>query len=59
MSPAHNAKTENSGRLLLRLPPDLHGELADLAEREGVSLNTLLTERLRRVAVQARRKNPR
>jgi predicted HicB family RNase H-like nuclease len=31
-----------SGRLVLRMPPALHGELAAEAGRQGVSLNTLL-----------------
>ena len=31
--------TAPSGRLLLRMPPDLHAELARAAEREGTSLN--------------------
>lgn len=35
-----------SGRLLLRMPPDLHGELAQAAEREGTSLNGYITARL-------------
>ena len=35
--PAH------SGRLLVRMPASLHDELAHAAEREGVSLNTLVT----------------
>jgi transcriptional regulator with XRE-family HTH domain len=35
--PAH------SGRLLVRMPASLHDELANAAEREGVSLNTLVT----------------
>jgi RNA polymerase sigma-B factor len=35
--PAH------SGRLLVRMPPSLHSELVRSAEREGVSLNTLVT----------------
>jgi hypothetical protein len=35
-----------SGRLLLRMPPDLHGELAQAAEREGTSLNGYIVERL-------------
>jgi RNA polymerase sigma-B factor len=33
----------HSGRLLVRMPPSLHAELARAAEREGVSLNTLIT----------------
>ncbi len=36
-----------SGRLLLRMPPDLHAELAQAAEREGSSLNGYITARLR------------
>lgn len=35
-----------SGRLLLRMPPDLHGELARAAEREGTSLNGYIIARL-------------
>jgi hypothetical protein len=33
----------HSGRLLLRMPQSLHAELAREAEREGVSLNALIT----------------
>ena len=33
----------HSGRLLVRMPPSLHAQLARTAEREGVSLNTLVT----------------
>ena len=36
-----------SGRLLLRMPPNLHAELARAAEREGSSLNGYITARLR------------
>ncbi len=36
-----------SGRLLLRMPPDLHAQLAQAAEREGSSLNGYITARLR------------
>jgi HicB family len=35
-----------SGRLLLRMPPDLHRELAQAAEREGSSLNSYIIARL-------------
>jgi hypothetical protein len=35
-----------SGRILLRMPPELHGELAERAERDGMSLNQLLTRLL-------------
>ena len=34
-----------SGRLLLRMPPNLHGELAQAAEREGSSLNGFILAR--------------
>jgi hypothetical protein len=46
---ARRAKTpasdENghSGRLLLRMPPELHSELAQSAERDGSSLNAYIT----------------
>lgn len=33
----------HSGRLLLRMPPTLHGELARAAERDGLSLNAYIT----------------
>ena len=35
-----------SGRLLLRMPSELHGELARAAEREGTSLNQFITRTL-------------
>jgi RNA polymerase sigma-B factor len=35
--------SSHSGRLLVRMPQTLHAELARVAEREGVSLNTLIT----------------
>ena len=35
-----------SGRLLLRLPRSLHTDLARVAEREGVPLNTYITTAL-------------
>jgi antitoxin HicB len=39
-----------SGRLLLRMPKSLHRELAEQAEREGVSLNQLVVTHLARLA---------
>lgn len=35
-----------SGRLLLRMPPELHAELTRAAERDGNSLNGYITARL-------------
>ena len=40
------ASAAPSGRLLLRMPPDLHAELTRAAEREGKSLNAFITGRL-------------
>jgi RNA polymerase sigma-B factor len=37
---------EHSGRLMLRMPHSLHGELARAAEREHVSLNQFITNSL-------------
>jgi hypothetical protein len=50
-TPAEPARTERrsrgaadpSGRLLLRMPRSLHGALAQIAERDGTSLNQLIT----------------
>jgi hypothetical protein len=36
----------HSGKLLLRMPPSLHAELAREAEEEGVSLNAFITSAL-------------
>lgn len=41
-----SAGTGRSGRLLLRMPAPLHGELSRRAEREGVSLNQLIVRTL-------------
>jgi predicted RNase H-like HicB family nuclease len=40
--PAPKAANGHSGRLLVRMPPSLHSELARCADREKVSLNTLI-----------------
>ena len=37
------APPQHSGKLLVRMPATLHDELAQAAEREGVSLNQLIT----------------
>ena len=47
-APARSAKPSeengsHSGRLLLRMPPSLHSELAQAAERHGMSLNAYIT----------------
>jgi predicted HicB family RNase H-like nuclease len=39
-----------SGRLMLRLPPDLHRELFLEAKRQGKSLNRVIAERLSRAS---------
>jgi hypothetical protein len=38
--------TRHSGKLLLRMPSELHSELAKAAEREGTSLNAYITQTL-------------
>jgi RNA polymerase sigma-B factor len=43
---AASKRGEHSGRLLLRMPNSLHGELARAAEREHVSLNQFITNTL-------------
>jgi hypothetical protein len=40
------SKPAPSGRLLLRMPAELHAELARAAEREGTSLNGFITKTL-------------
>jgi RNA polymerase sigma-B factor len=42
-APQSPQQSTHSGRLLVRMPQTLHAELARVAEREGVSLNTLIT----------------
>ncbi len=37
---------KRSGRILLRMPPPIHDDLAAAAEREGVSLNRFITGKL-------------
>jgi antitoxin HicB len=42
--PEPKSPASHSGRLLLRMPRSLHGELTRVAEREGVSLNQFITD---------------
>jgi HicB family len=47
VSESRSPKTATpSGRLLLRMPPGLHGELTRAAERDGTSLNGYIIARL-------------
>ena len=42
--PEPKSPASHSGRLLLRMPRTLHGELTRVAEREGISLNQFITD---------------
>jgi antitoxin HicB len=44
-----------SGRFVVRIPKSLHQELVEMAEREGVSLNTLVNVALGKTVGQARK----
>jgi antitoxin HicB len=44
--PEPRSTSSHSGRLLLRMPRTLHGELTRAAERESVSLNQFITDTL-------------
>ncbi|MGI8608959.1 MAG: toxin-antitoxin system HicB family antitoxin [Candidatus Dormibacteria bacterium] len=44
--PLPRAQAPHSGRFLVRLPQSLHADLTRTAEREGVSLNQLVTNLL-------------
>ena len=46
--PEPREQSSCSGRLLLRMPRSLHEELADAAERDGVSLNQFVVAALSR-----------
>jgi RNA polymerase sigma-B factor len=47
-APQSEEQHTHSGRILVRMPRSLHAELAQAAEREGVSLNSLITTALSR-----------
>jgi RNA polymerase sigma-B factor len=55
------SKAGRSGRLVLRMPPSLHAELAKAAEREAVSLNKFIATALSEAmdAPEAQRRNGR
>jgi hypothetical protein len=46
VEPEERAKPAPSGRLLLRMPAELHAQLARAAERDGTSLNGFITRAL-------------
>jgi hypothetical protein len=43
VQPEQTSEATHSGRLMVRMPPTLHTELARAAEEEGVSLNAFIT----------------
>jgi HicB family len=46
--PLEDRERSHSGRLLLRMPQRLHGELAARSDRDGVSLNQWIVDALTR-----------
>jgi len=42
LPPAASGASESSGKFVVRVPKSLHASLVRLAEREGVSLNSLI-----------------
>ena len=56
-APKQTKQGGHSGRLLLRMPRALHDDLADAAEREGLSLNRFITGTLT-AAIQGQRSRP-
>ena len=46
MTPRSRPSPPRSGRLNVRLPAELHAALAAEAERQGISLNTLIVSLL-------------
>lgn len=44
----YKAEKEYSGKLLLRIPKDLHRDLAEAAKRNGVSINQYVAYKLAR-----------
>lgn len=52
--PLPRSVEDYSGRFVIRIPKSLHRELVERAEREGVSLNTLVNVALGKAVGQAR-----
>jgi len=48
----------HSGRLLLRMPEELHADLARAADRTGVSLNAYITDTLAQTVGKPRERGP-
>jgi antitoxin HicB len=54
--PLPRSVEEYSGRFVVRIPKSLHRELVEMAEREGVSLNTFVNVALGKVTGQSKNK---
>ena len=52
--PLPRSTADYSGRFVIRIPKSLHRELVEMAEREGVSLNTFVNVALGKVVGQTR-----
>jgi antitoxin HicB len=52
--PLPRSVEDYSGRFVVRIPKSLHRELVEMAEREGVSLNTFVNVALGKVVGQTR-----
>lgn len=54
--PLPRSVEDYSGRFVVRIPKSLHRELVEMAEREGVSLNTFVNVALGKVTGQSKSK---
>ena len=54
--PLPRSLEDYSGRFVVRIPKSLHRELVEMAEREGVSLNTFVNVALGKVTGQSKNK---
>lgn len=50
-----NPEKQFSGKLVLRMPPKMHADLALKARKSGISLNQLMTKELEKAVEQAER----